>query len=140
MAGDNMELTIMTRYVVTTGAGSPHQLEGIMLLWKLIQIPSLQGETIRAFCGKPIAIAYINKFGGSKPQNLMDLSQKIGMLNSRRKRTDLEVYFNTFQSRGRTVTPTHSSTGMKNSSTILSPSQQQVEPTPSGPIGLARQE
>jgi hypothetical protein len=25
---DNMELTIMTRYVVTTGAGSPHQLEG----------------------------------------------------------------------------------------------------------------
>jgi hypothetical protein len=27
--GDNIELTIMTRYVVTTGAGSSHQLEGI---------------------------------------------------------------------------------------------------------------
>ena len=30
-----MELTIMTRYVVTTGAGSPHQLEGIYVVMEV---------------------------------------------------------------------------------------------------------
>jgi hypothetical protein len=105
-----------------------------MLLWKLIQIPSLQGEAIRAYCDNAIAIAYINKFGGTKSQNLMDLSQKIWNAYLKAKTGLILTYISTLQSRGGTVPPTHSSIGMENTSTILSPSQKQVGPTPSGPI------
>lgn len=47
------------------------------VIWKLIQLPQLQGQVLRVYCDNIWAIAYVKNFGGTRSAALMDLAAKI---------------------------------------------------------------
>jgi hypothetical protein len=66
-----------------SGIWSPSELpqhinwKELMVIWKTINLPHLRGTTIRIMCDNATAIAYVNKFGGTRSPVLMTLARSI---------------------------------------------------------------
>lgn len=46
-------------------------------IWRCVQIPELQGKTLRIYCDNNTAIAYVRHFGGTRSSRLMELAASI---------------------------------------------------------------
>lgn len=49
----------------------------LLVIWKCLQLPHLQGQVLRIYCDNVTAIAYVRRFGGTRSLPLMQLAAKI---------------------------------------------------------------
>jgi hypothetical protein len=57
----------------------PHHInwKELRVVWHLVRLPEMIGKTIHVICDNMTTIAQINKFGGTRSQQLLDLTTKI---------------------------------------------------------------